>query len=588
MSDAEEKVLYVGKARNLKKRVASYYRPAASTKTIALVNRIANIQVTVTNSETEALLLEHNLIKEKKPPFNIIFRDDKSYPYIYASTQHPFPALRFYRGAKVKHGQLLGPWPSATIVRKNLTTMQKLFRVRHCEDSIFKHRSRPCLQHQIGRCSAPCVNLISQQEYAQDIRRSIMFLEGKNQKILAEFKAGMASASARLDFETAAKYRDQIRSLNKMQQGQDVNVHAGNTDIIAVAQHQAMLCIVVLFIRSGQMLDQRSWFPKSQLDNQLGDVLAAFLSQFYLSRTRAGNDIPKNIVLNQTIPDKKTLQTTIAAVAGHKITLSHQVKGQRARWSNLATENAQQALIVRTNKQQTLLNQFVALQENLHLSSLPKRLECFDISHISGTKTVASCVVFDQNGPLKSDYRRFNIDNIQPGDDYAAMYQAIERRYKRLKKEGLSKLPDVLFVDGGKGQVKQAQTVLRTLNIQGIALAGVAKGEGRKARLDRVIVSPYMTEVPLDAHSGAMHLIQYIRDEAHRFAIAGHRQRRSRSMNYSELEDIPGIGQKRRQQLLQHFGGIDGVKEAGVRELTKTPGISRILADSLYGRLHDA
>lgn len=588
MSDAEEKVLYVGKARNLKKRVASYYRPAASTKTIALVNRIANIQVTVTNSETEALLLEHNLIKEKKPPFNIIFRDDKSYPYIYASTQHPFPALRFYRGAKVKHGQLLGPWPSATIVRKNLTTMQKLFRVRHCEDSIFKHRSRPCLQHQIGRCSAPCVNLISQQEYAQDIRRSIMFLEGKNQKILAEFKAGMASASARLDFETAAKYRDQIRSLNKMQQGQDVNVHAVNTDIIAVAQHQAMLCIVVLFIRSGQMLDQRSWFPKSQLDNQLGDVLAAFLSQFYLSRTRAGNDIPKNIVLNQTIPDKKTLQTTIAAVAGHKITLSHQVKGQRARWSNLATENAQQALIVRTNKQQTLLNQFVALQENLHLSSLPKRLECFDISHISGTKTVASCVVFDQNGPLKSDYRRFNIDNIQPGDDYAAMYQAIERRYKRLKKEGLSKLPDVLFVDGGKGQVKQAQTVLRTLNIQGIALAGVAKGEGRKARLDRVIVSPYMTEVPLDAHSGAMHLIQYIRDEAHRFAIAGHRQRRSRSMNYSELEDIPGIGQKRRQQLLQHFGGIDGVKEAGVRELTKTPGISRILADSLYGRLHDA
>ena len=588
MLDAEKKVLYVGKARNLKKRVASYYRPASSTKTIALVNRIANIQVTVTNSETEALLLEHNLIKKKKPPFNTIFRDDKSYPYIYASTQHQFPALRFYRGAKVKHGQLLGPWPSAAIVRKNLTTIQKHFRVRHCEDSVFKHRSRPCLQHQIGRCSAPCVNLISPQEYTQDIRRSIMFLEGKSQEILAELKTEMTNASARLDFETAAKYRDRIKSLNQIQQGQDVNVHAHNTDIIAVAQHQTTLCIVALFIRSGQMLDQSTWFPKSQLDSQPGDMLAAFLSQFYLGRTRTGNDIPKNIVLNQTIPDTETLQMAISAVAGRKIALKHQVKGQRARWRDLATENAKQALIMRTNKQQTLLNQFIALQENLHLNSLPQRLECFDISHISGTKTVASCVVFDQDGPLKSDYRRFNIDNIQPGDDYAALHQAIQRRYKRLKKEGLAKLPDVLFVDGGKGQMKQAQIVLRELNIQGITLAGVAKGEGRKAKLDRVILSPYMTEMPLDDHSGAMRLIQHIRDEAHRFAITGHRQRRSRAMNYSELEDIPGIGQKRRRQLLQHFGGIDGVKKAGVRELSKTPGISRFLADSLYDRLHDA
>lgn len=584
MLDSDQKVLYVGKARNLKKRLVSYYRASGlDSKTIALTNRISDIQATVTGSETEALLLEQSLIKEIKPPYNILFRDDKSYPYIHIESEDEFPALRFYRGARPKHGRLFGPYPNTTAVHNSLNILRKLFLIRGCEDSFFRNRSRPCLQYQIKRCSAPCVGLIKADQYATDLRHALMFLEGKNHKILSEFKAAMMLASNQLDFESAARYRDQIRYLNQVQEEQNVVGISGDVDIVAAISGQGSACIAVLFIRKGRMLGQKTWFPDDQLGSSAAILLSAFLPQFYLERAPL-RDLPKEIVLNAKVPDIDVFIEAVTKARGHKMRISDQVRGRRARWRELAVTNAEQALISRLGSRQDMQAKFYALQNSLGLSALPRRLECFDISHTGGTCTVASCVVFDRQGAVKSEYRRFNIVGIKAGDDYAAMSQVLQRRYTRLKADG-GALPDIIFVDGGKGQVNQARAVLEKLQLSDIHLIGVAKGPGRKAGLEKLIYGQNLQEMQLAEDAPSLHLIQQIRDEAHRFAITGHRNRRSKGMQRSKLESIPGIGARRRQELLKHFGGLNGVRDASIPELAKTPGISRKLAVVLYNSL---
>lgn len=585
MYDKDGKVLYVGKARNLKKRVSSYYRVAVSNKTAALVERISDIDTTITGNEVEALLLEQNLIKQLKPPFNILFKDDKSYPYIYVSTQYDFPALRFYRGARPKQGKLLGPWPSSSVVRDSLIATQKLFQIRGCEESVFRHRSTPCLQYQIKRCSAPCVGLVSQADYAKDLRHANMFLEGKSQEILVEFKNAMVKASDELNFEAAAKYRDTISNLRRIQEKQDITVQNGDVDVIVAVSSENKTCILVLFIRSGRMIGQKSWFPKDHLQNSPADILVNFLSQFYLNKALAEYGIPKEAILNISLPKLNTLQKAITVSLGRKIVFSTRVRSRRKRWQDLAVANAQQALSNRYGKHQSLYNKFVSLQNTLGLPFLPQQIECFDVSHISGTLTVASCVVFGHDGPTKGGYRRFNIADIKPGDDYAAIYQAVSRHYRHLKANNRG-FPEILFIDGGKGQANSAQAALNDLNIPGILVMGVAKGAARKPGMEKLVYANTDLVLRLKKNSSALHLIQNIRDEAHRFAITGHRKRRRKLIRYSELENIPGIGQKRRQQLIQHFGGIDAVKKAEVRELTGTPGISHTLAITLYEKLH--
>lgn len=588
MLDARKKTLYVGKARDLKKRVTSYYRPSGlDTKTMTLVNKIHDIQITVTHSETEALLLEQNLIKSLKPPFNIVFRDDKSYPYIYMTSEDKFPSLKFYRGRKPKKGRLFGPYPSSSTVRDSLVVMQKLFGIRHCDEHFFKQRTRACLQHQIGRCSAPCVNLIDAEAYQQNLRYAVMLLEGKGQKILSEFQKEMDQASERLDFETAARHRDKIRTLNQIQENQDMVSHGdGHADIIVVVKAHAATCITVFFVRDGRVLGQKNWFPKDQLDRSLSDVLSAFLPRLYLKGGQVVPDIPKDIITNTEVTDSDLLVNTLTELAGRKVRINSQPRGQRARWRDLAITNAKQILGARLDLEQDMQTKFVALQAQLQLPSLPTRLECFDISHISGTSTVASCVVFGPQGPIKEAYRRFNIAGIQKGDDYAAMHQALHRHYSHAQAtEGIN-LPEVLFVDGGKGQVSQARAVLAELQIDGILIVGVAKGAGRKPGLEKLIIDRDNRSLHLAANDPALQLVVQIRDEAHRFAITGHRRKRSQAMQHSKLEGISGIGAGRRRALLKHFGGLPGVQRASAAELAKTPGISRKLADNLYQYLH--
>ena len=582
MLDAAGAVLYVGKARNLRSRVTSYFRASGLTaKTLALVARIANIEVTVTASETEALLLEQNQIKELKPPYNIVLRDDKSYPYIYLTDHADFPRLTFHRGAKKRTGRYFGPFPSASAVRESLNILQKLFRIRQCEDSYFKNRSRPCLQHQIMRCSAPCVRYTSPPEYAEDVRHAVMFLEGRNAAILEEFKTSMEQAATVLDFERAAKYRDQIAQLRKVQEQQYVHGEAADSDVFAVVTQSGMACVQGLFIRGGRLLGQRTWFPRNELAADPEEMLDAFLSQYYFGAER---EIPRSVIGSHEIACRDLLEEALSAKAGRRVEVTSQVRAQRARWIQMGLENAELSLNAFLADRKNVFARFVALQEALGVEDLPERLECFDISHSSGEATVASCVVFDTNGPLKSDYRRFNIDGVAPGDDYGAMHQALRRRYERLK-SGEGKLPDVLIIDGGMGQLARAEEVFATLQIEGVHLLGIAKGPTRKAGFETVYLSGY-GEVNLPPQGAAMHLLDHIRDEAHRFAISGHRQRRGKARRQSELEGIPGIGAKRRRELLRHFGSVGGVKGASIDEIAKVPGVSRKLASEIYAALH--
>lgn len=582
MLDVTGTVLYVGKARNLKNRVTSYFRASGlSTKTMALVARIHDVEITLTASETEALLLEQSLIKKLRPPYNIVLRDDKSYPYIYL-TDHVYPRLAFHRGAKRKTGRYFGPFPSASAVRESINILQRLFQLRQCEDSYFKNRARPCLQHQIGRCSAPCVQLVAPDTYAEDVRHAVMFLDGRNDAILEEFKIAMEDAAEKLEFERAVKFRDQIKQLRKIQEQQYVHAASGDVDVFAVALASGAACVQGMFIRGGRLLGHRTWFPRNELAVEGAEMLDAFLAQYYFGGGE--REIPKAIVLSHPIDDAELIEQALRDQAGHRVEITSGVRSQRARWLDMAQQNAQLSLDSYLADKQNVLARFVDLQEALGLEDLPERLECFDISHSSGEATVASCVVFDSNGPLKSDYRRFNIDGVAAGDDYGAMNQALRRRYERLK-SGDGVLPDLLVIDGGPGQLNQAREVLADLQVEGVQILGIAKGTTRKPGLETIYLADH-TEVPIPPNSGAMHLLQHIRDEAHRFAITGHRMRRGKARRQSELDGIAGVGPKRRRELLRHFGSVAALRGASREEIAKVPGVSRRLAEEIYATLH--
>lgn len=604
MLDAEGQVLYVGKARDLKKRISSYFhRQDNSPKTRALVVQISDIEVTVTHTENEALILENNLIKELKPRYNILLRDDKSYPYIYLS-EGDFPRLSVYRGKRGKQGRYYGPFPSASAVRESLNLLQKLFQVRQCEDTFYKNRSRPCLQYQIKRCAAPCVGFVDKSRYQEDVRHTVMFLKGQNTEVIDELVQRMEQASTSLEYEQAAHYRDQIASLRRVQESQYVSGDGGDLDVIAAQIKEGIGCVQVFFIRSGRNLGNKSYFPRNTGQANEGEILAAFITQHYLSANKAlsasgtlsasgalmtsGLDnqrIPAEILLNQEAEESEWLEQVLSLQAGYKVKLSSRLRGERARWVDIAVTNASQALSTHLASKSSLLARFEALQDALQLDSMPQRLECFDISHTMGEATVASCVVCDTNGPVKTDYRRYNIENITPGDDYAAMHQALSRRFRRLK-EGEGKYPDILFIDGGKGQVSQALAVLEEFQVVDVMVLGVAKGPSRKAGLEQLILPGQDSPIILPADSPALHLIQQVRDEAHRFAITGHRGRRAKARKGSRLEDIPGLGPKRRQQLLRQFGGLPEVARAGVEDLAKVSGINQALAQRIYDSFH--
>ena len=585
MLGEEGEVLYVGKAKNLKNRVSNYFRSTAlDRKTIALVNRIHEVEITVTSSETEALLLEQSLIKELKPPYNIVFRDDKSYPFIYLSSEDKYPRLAFHRGAQNKKGRYFGPFPSAYSVRDSLNILQKIFQVRQCEDTFFRNRTRPCLQYQIKRCSGPCCDLISEEDYADDVAHAAMFLEGKSGAVMDDYANKMEQASTDLKFERAANYRDQITHLRKIQEQQYVVGKEGDIDVIVAVLSPGGVCVLVMYIRGGRLLGNKTYFPSTKLDEDTGQLLTAFIPQFYLS-DRGSREIPKEIIVNAKLEDKNLIEAALAAKSGRKVSLADSVRSQRKRWIELAVTNAEQSLGSHLSNRNNLNQRFESLQKALELDTPPQRLECFDISHSAGEATVASCVVFDQNGPVKSDYRRFNIDGITPGDDYAAMAQALKRRYTRIKK-GEGQLPDILFVDGGKGQLSEAEKILEELQIIDMTVIGVAKGPTRKAGLENLIISDGR-EIDLSSDDPGLHLIQHIRDESHRFAITAHRNRRGRKRTTSILEGIDGVGPKRRRALLRYFGSAKQVGEASAKQLAKVEGISTRLAEQIYATLHN-
>nr|WP_201800158.1 excinuclease ABC subunit UvrC [Beggiatoa leptomitoformis] len=576
MLDQTGGILYVGKARNLKKRVGSYFTQSdQSPKTRALVAQIAAIEITVTHTESEALILENTLIKAHQPRYNILLRDDKSYPFIYLSA-HTFPQLGLHRGTKRGKGKYFGPYPHAKAVYDSLNLMQKIFPIRQCDDSFFRNRSRPCLQYQIKRCTAPCVGFIDEASYAEEVKHATLFLEGKSHAVISELVEKMKTAADILDYEKAARYRDQINSLRVIQAQQYVSTDAGNVDIIACLVENGISCVQVLTVRDGRQLGSRAYFPKQEGDEDAQVVLDAFLPQFYLGNA---HDIPDEIILFPAIADTKALAEAIQQQRKRQPRFSIHVRTTRARWVEMAVENAKQSLQQR--KPSHHRERLAALSIALHLETLPQRLECFDISHTQGEATVASCVVFDADGACSGAYRRYNITGITGGDDYAAMQQALSRRFSKVV-QGEGALPDILFIDGGAGQVKVAHDTLIKLSVFNVQIIGVAKGTGRKAGLESLIFPNEEHPLFLPKDSQALHLIQQIRDEAHRFAIAGHRQQRNKVRQKSVLEQIAGIGAKRRKLLLNHFGGLQGVSRAGVEELVRIPGISRQLAQKIY------
>ncbi len=583
-------VIYVGKAGSLKKRVSSYFsKSAQSPKTRALVANIYSIEFTITRNETEALLLENNLIKSLKPKYNILLRDDKSYPSIFLSTQQDFPRLALHRGPKREKGRYFGPYPNAASARNTLSLLQKVFPVRQCENSFYNNRSRPCLQYQIKRCTAPCVGLISKEQYHESVENAILFLEGKENAAIDQLVNRMETASEALDFEAAALFRDQVTYLRRTQDKQYISGEAGDYDVIASLIKNNQACIGVFYIRNGRNLGNKNLFPKNTGHATHQDVLTAFISQHYLNETGEQRDIPSNILLSESIEDIDLLATALSRLKEKKVIIHCPQRGDKKHWVELAESNAEIALDIHLSDKTNILKRFEALQDTLELDNLPQRVECFDISHTQGEATVASCVVFDTNGPVKSDYRRFNIENITPGDDYAAIKQALERRYKKIR-EGEALLPDILFVDGGKGQVTQAKSVLQALQIPDVLIIGIAKGPDRKPGLETLIISRLEAGddqiVNLSSDSPALHLIQNVRDEAHRFAITGHRQRRAKARSKSVLEEIEGLGAKRRQQLLKQFGGLQEVVRAGVEDIARIKGISKQLAQRIYDALH--
>ena len=577
-------VIYVGKAKNLKKRVSSYFKQTVdSPKTKALVSQIAQMDVTVVNSETEAFLLENNFIKKYRPRYNVLLRDDKSYPFIFLS-DHEHPRLSFHRGPQKKKGEYFGPYPSAWAVRESLRSMQKLFPVRQCEDSYYRARSRPCLQYQMQRCSAPCVKgYVSDDEYAEQVQWVRLFLKGKNQQVINSLVEKMEKASEQLNFEAAARYRDQINALRKVQERQWVAGTQDEMDIFGFAFKGGMACIQVMFIRDSQLLGSKAFFPKVPSTATEDEIFEAFLLQFYL----AGNKvIPKQIVLPKALSDESAIADLLSQEANYRVKLFKGAREEKRQYLQLAQANALNALEAQYGQQKSVFARYIDLEAALEWENPIQRMECFDISHTSGQQTVASCVVFNREGPLKSDYRRYNIDGITPGDDYAAMAQALARRYKNV--QDAEKIPDILFIDGGKGQLSQAEQFFEEWpHDKKPLLIGVAKGTTRKPGLETLILADTHDTIPMNADRPALHLIQHIRDESHRFAISGHRNRRQKVKTTSTLESIPGIGAKRRQSLIKYMGGLQGLKKASKGEIASVPGISEELADIIYDHLHN-
>ncbi|MDG1732202.1 MAG: excinuclease ABC subunit UvrC [Thalassotalea sp.] len=586
MYDDQQTVIYVGKAKDLKKRLTSYFRKdVGSVKTRALVNHIRAIDVTVTHTEGEALILENNYIKKYQPKYNVLLRDDKSYPYLLI-TDHKHPKLASHRGGKRVKGEYFGPFPTAGAVWESLRLMQKLFPIRQCDDSYYRARARPCLQYQLNRCSAPCVEKISDDDYAHQVNLARLFLQGKNEVVIEQLVASMEQASVSLEFENAAKYRDQIATLRKVQQQQFVSGVTAELDVIGFYRLKNQACLHMLFVREQKILGSKSFFPSIPNDTSDEEIISAFIAQHYLGEGVDQKNIAKEIIIPTKIPLQDELMALLTKQVDRDVKINSSVRSERARYLKLAQTNAMNALDVKNSHKESIQARFSELNKVFELDHPIDRIECFDISHTMGQQTVASCVVFNNEGPLKSDYRRYNVHGITPGDDYAAMSFALNKRYSKVKEDG--KLPDIVFIDGGKGQLARAEEFFAQLDLPKTPLLiGVAKGEGRKPGLETLIMGGSHQLISLPAISPALHLVQHIRDESHRFAIVGHRAKRAKVAKKSTLEEIPGIGAKKRQALLKYLGGLQEVKKANLDELMKVPGISKELAKNIFNTLHD-
>ncbi|MFV7639493.1 excinuclease ABC subunit UvrC [Shewanella algae] len=585
MYDSGGSVIYVGKAKDLKKRLSSYFRKnLPNVKTQALVSHIANIDVTLTHSETEALILENDYIKQYLPKYNVLLRDDKSYPFILLS-QHRHPRLAYHRGPQREKGQYFGPYPNGGAVRESLHLIQKLFPIRQCDDLYYKARSRPCLQYQLKRCSAPCVGKVSDEEYLEQVKLATLFLKGKDQQVLSALVKKMEQAAESMAYEQAARYRDQIMALRRVAEQQEVSSSHGDLDVIGVHYASGVACFHLLFIREGKIFGSRSYYPSVPAQTEMAEVLRAFMLQFYLN-VDIQRTIPREILLSDGYEELEELEQVLMEALSKKVAIRTRVRGDRAGYLRLAKTNATNAVNTKLAHRNTVEQRFLLLEEALEQSTPIKRMECFDISHTMGESTVASCVVFNREGPDKSEYRRYNIKGITPGDDYAAMKQALTRRFDKVNAQG--KIPDIVFIDGGLGQLRMAQEVVneKFVGIEAVpTLIGVAKGESRKPGLETLIFGDTEESFSLPDDSPALHLIQHIRDESHRFAITGHRNKRQKTRNTSSLESIPGIGPKRRKALLQYLGGLQQVKGASVAELAKVPGISPEMAQTIHDAL---
>ncbi len=572
MLGREGEPLYVGKARDLKKRVSSYFHKQAQSPRIQMMlGQVASIEVTATRSEGEALLLENNLIKNLAPRYNILFRDDKSYPYL-AITGHAFPRLGFHRGAKDRQHRYFGPFPHTYAVRESIQLLQRVFRLRTCEDTVFENRSRPCLLHQIQRCTAPCTGKISAQQYAEDVSNAVLFLEGREDDVISGITLKMQSAAEGRRYEEATLYRDQVRALSRVQARQYVESNRGvDADVVACAIEGAITCVNLVMIRAGRHVGDRSFFPSNAEGAAESEVISAFLEQHYLEQPAPGL-----VVVGQEVE-----------LSLEKAEIVHPSHGERRVWLDMARKNALLAIAQRVRDRATQEGRLHALREALGLPEGAQRVECFDISHTMGEATVASCVVYDHQQMQKSEYRRFNIRDIAPGDDYAAMRQVLARRYARVTAEA-GKIPDLVLIDGGKGQVGAAKAALVELGLHQVCVVGVAKGPERKPGLEELILESETRPLELSPSHPGLHLIQAIRDEAHRFAIVGHRARRGKSRTTSMLNEIPGIGAKRRQALIEHFGGLREVQAAAIDDIAKVEGISRPLAERIYRHLHES
>jgi excinuclease ABC subunit C len=581
MRAGDGSVLYVGKAANLRKRVSSYFdaRPKGS-RIMRMVAQVRSIEVALTRTEGEALLLENEWIKAHMPRYNVLLRDDKSYPWLMLTTDHEYARIAFHRGRRKPGRTYLGPYPSASSVRESINLIQKTFQVRNCEDSYFAHRTRPCLQHQIKRCTAPCVGLVSAADYQAQVDDALLFLRGQSHKVIERLITRMERAAGAQHYEQAAVYRDQINTLKSMQSQQFVSGGTGDVDIIALAVGQRAACVQLMSFRGGRNLGQRAYYPVHTRGVDEADILQAFIGQYYRERMP-----PADLILSHKLPEQALFAEVFSERAGRKVRLQSAPRGDRRQWLELSKRNAQNALEIHLASDARIGAQFEALRDLLGLEETPERIECFDISHTSGNQAVGSCVVFDASGAMKSLYRRFNLRGITPGDDYAAMRQVLDRRYRKLSEEEGAR-PGLIVVDGGKGQLRQAVEVLSELGLADIPLMGVAKGPARRAGMEEWIIAGQARPLLPGPESPASHLIQQVRDEAHRFAITGHRGQRQKAAVQSSLEEIAGVGAARRRALLNHFGGIRGVRKAGIEELSSVPGINQALAQKIYDALH--